>query len=151
MITMKREFSLAVQSQLGFHPALTALRHALAREGFRVVAEIPFHRELERTVGVGWRNYTVLVVWSPFHAYQALLSDRDGGLLVPFNLVVAEDETATFIAATNHALLARIGPVGVQILAQDLTSKLRQILLTLAVQEAAPVRQERKQAQKEAP
>ena len=139
MTTMTRDFSFSVRTALGFQESLDLLRRNLQREGFRVVSEVQFHREFEKTVGLPWKNYTVLVVWSPFHAYQALLSDRDGGLFVPFNVVIAEDTGCTLIAVTNHALAGfSNGPVGIQVLVRELNRKMRQIFLEFASHEVIP-------------
>ena len=139
MTTMTRDFSFSLRTTLGFQDCLDLLRQKLQREGFRVVSEVQFHREFEKTVGLPWGKYTVLVIWSPFHAYQALLSDRDGGLFMPFNLVVAEDTGYTSIAVTNHALGGlNLRPLGIQVLVRELNCKMRQIFLELASHEVIP-------------
>lgn len=136
MTTMTRESSFSVQTTLDFQCCLELLRECLQVEGFRVAAEIPFDREFKKNVGLAWQRYTVLVVWSPFYAYQALLSDRDGGLIVPFNLVVAEKEASTLLIAADHAQSRRAdGSIGIQVLLRDLNRKIRQIFLHVASHE----------------
>lgn len=126
---MTRDFSHSAITALSFEESLSLLRDLLHNEGFRVVAEIPFHREFERHVGLQWRNYTVLVVWNPFLAYQGVLSDRDAGIFMPFNFVVADNGSSTLIVATNHLLFGRLaGTIGVQVLARDLNRKIDRIL-----------------------
>ena len=115
---------------------MNLLRESLRHNGFRIVAEIPFHREFERHVGLGCQNYTVLVVWSPWLAYQAFLSDRDAGIFMPFHFLVAENGKSTLVAATNHALFGQItGKLGVQVLARVLGRKIRQIFSELSARE----------------
>jgi uncharacterized protein (DUF302 family) len=139
MTTMTRDYSFSLRTTLGFQQCLDLLRQNLQREGFRVVAEVQFDREFEKTVGLPWEKYTVLVIWSPFHAYQALLSDRDGGLFMPFNLVVAEDHGYTSITVTNHVLAGlNQRPIGIQVLVRELNRKMRQIFLDLASHEVIP-------------
>jgi uncharacterized protein (DUF302 family) len=151
MTTMTRDFSFSLRTTLGFQDCLDLLRQKLQREDFRVVSEVQFHREFEKTVGLPWGKYTVLVIWSPFHAYQALLSDRDGGLFMPFNLVVAEDAGYTSIAVTNHALAGfNQGPIGIQVLVRELNCKMRQIFLELASHEVVPEHPTTKYANKAA-
>ena len=126
---MTRDFSHSAITTLSFEDTLTLLRELLRVEGFRVVAEIPFHREFQRHVGLQWQNYTVLVVWNPFLAYQAVLSDRDAGIFMPFNFVVAENGSCTLVAATNHLLFGRLaGTIGAQVLARDLNRMIDRIL-----------------------
>jgi uncharacterized protein (DUF302 family) len=138
MNAMTRDFSFSVRTTLGFQESLDLLRRKLQRDGFRVVSEVHFHREFEKRVGLQWRKYTVLVIWSPFLAYQALLSDRDGGLFVPFNLAVAEDSGATLVTTSNQSWAALSErPIGIQVLVRELSRKLRQIFLELAIHETA--------------
>ncbi|HZC24730.1 MAG TPA: DUF302 domain-containing protein, partial [Candidatus Binatia bacterium] len=139
MTTMTRDFSFSLRTTLGFQECLDLLRQKLQREDFRVVSEVQFHREFAKSVGLPWGKYTVLVVWSPFHAYQALLSDRDGGLFMPFNVVIAEDTGYTSISVTNHASGGfSDGPIGIQVLVRELNHKMRQIFLELASHEIIP-------------
>lgn len=136
MTTMTRDFSFSLRTTLGFVACLDLLRQKLQREGFRVVSEVQFDREFEKAVGLRWQKYTVLVVWSPFHAYQALLSDRDGGLFMPFNVVISEDMGYTSMSVTNHAASGFIrGPIGIQVLVREMNRKMRQIFLEFATHE----------------
>jgi uncharacterized protein (DUF302 family) len=129
-----RDFCFSVRTSLGFQEPLELLRQRLQREGFRVVSEVHFHREFAKRVGLESQKYTVLIVWSPFLAYQALLSDRDGGLFVPFNLVVAEDMSSTLITTTNHSWASlTASSIGIQVLVREINRKMRQIFLELAV------------------
>lgn len=151
MNTMTRDFSFSVRTTLGFQESLDLLRRKLQRESFRVVSEVHFHREFEKRIGLQWGKYTVLIVWSPFLAYQALLSDRDGGLFVPFNLVVAEDTGATLITTANHCWSGLSGsPIGIQVLVRELSRKMRQIFLELAIHETAAICPVLTQPEKEA-
>jgi len=128
MMRMTRDFSHSAITTLSFEDTLALLQDLLHHEGFRVIAEVPFHREFERHVGLQWTNYTVLVVWNPFLAYQGLLSDRDAGIFMPFNIVVAQQTSSTLIVATNHLLFGRLaGTIGVQVLARDLNRKVNRI------------------------
>jgi len=151
MTTMTRDFSFSLRTTLGFQECLDLLRQKLQHEDFRVVSEVQFHREFEKTVGLQWQKYTVLVIWNPFHAYQALLSDRDGGLFMPFNVVISEDTGYTSIAVTNHASAGLSkGPIGIQVLVRELNRKMRQVFLELASHEVVPEHPTTKYANKAA-
>lgn len=137
MTTAVRDFSYSARTTMPFLRTLSVLREALKRNGFEVLGELPLHLELTRKVGLRCQPYTVLVVWSPFDAYQAVLSDRDGGLLVPFNITVAQHGETTMVAATNHSHLSlNDAPIGVRILAQALGRKVRRLFFELAMQES---------------
>lgn len=139
MTTSLGEFALSVETSMKFAQTLQVLKEQLPLAGFRIVAEVPFRRECEKSLGLHCRDYTVLVVWSPFHAYQALLSDTNAGLLLPFNLAVAADSDSSIVAVLSPNLFGRGGTsLGLQVLAKELTRKIREVLLGLAVAEAAP-------------
>ncbi len=151
MSTMTREYSLSIQTLVEFEPCLRFLRQTLRHKGFHILAEVPFHREFERHLGLNWQNYTVLVVWSPFLAYQALLSDGDAGIFIPFHFVVAENGKTTLVAATNHDLFGQVtGKIGLRVLARHLTGKIREVFSELAargnLQAPSPRRVETKEA-----
>jgi uncharacterized protein (DUF302 family) len=136
MPTTVRDFSISVRTPISHQRALTSLREALKRHGFETLCELPLDRELERKVGLRCQHCTVFVVWSPFHAYQAVLSDRDGGLLVPFNLCVAQEGSSTFIAVMNHGALSRsVNSLGVQVLVRLLADKTHEVLVEAAMSE----------------
>ncbi len=152
MNTMTRDFSFSVRTTLGFQESWDLLRRKLQRDDFRIVSEVHFHHEFEKRVGLQWRKYTVLIIGSPFLAYQALLSDRDGGLFVPFKLSVAEDTGSTLITTTNHSWAGLSGsPIGIQVLVRELNRKIRQIFLELAIHETAATCPVSPLSEKEAP
>ena len=137
MTNTVRDFSISVRATVSYQRALAKLREALKRHGFETLCELPLDRELERKVGLHPQQCTVFVVWSPFHAYAAVLSDRDGGLLVPFNLCVARDGSSTFIAVMNHGALSPNGaPLGLQMLVRLLTDKIHEVLVEAAMSPA---------------
>lgn len=139
MTTMARGLHFSARTTLAFRECLDLVRRRLEAEGFRVVSEVDFRREFEKFSGLAWRNYTVLVVWSPFHAFQALISDQEyGGLFVPFNLVIAEDLESTSVAVANYALSSGLAesPIGIQVLVRELHRKMREIILEFAGREA---------------
>ena len=136
MRSLTRDFSISIQTAIPFEECLSLLRGILDQEGFQPLAVIPFHREFERQMGVRWHRYTVLVVWSPFPAYQAVLSDQDAGIFMPFHFIVSDDGDHTTVAVTNLSLFGELtGTIGVQILVRDLVRKIQQILSQLSTSE----------------
>ena len=141
MTPIVKDFSISAARETGYHEALPYLSDALKRQGFETLCQFRVNPALEHKVGLSWKhlglpwsNYTVLVVWSPSDACQALLSDRDGGLLVPFNVCVAGNDRTTVAAVINHygALIPRDGPVGTRLVIRNLTRKFYQVLLEFA-------------------
>lgn len=145
MTTTVRNFSISIRTAMNYDRTLAKLREALRSHGLETLCELPVDREVERQGGVRWSElglhwqgrYTILVVWSPSNAHQALLCDRDGALLIPFTFSVAEDRDFTVIAVTNHyaAMNPRVVTIGVQVLVRDLARKVRDVLGEFAGQE----------------
>jgi uncharacterized protein (DUF302 family) len=137
MTTTAREFSISVRTAGSYRQALPDLREALKRNSFEILSEITLDRELECKAGKPRERCTLFVVWSPSDAYKALLSDRDGALLVPLNLCVSEGGDSAVVAATNHygTLGAMRAPIGIQVLLGDLARRVRQVLAELAARE----------------
>ena len=129
---MDHKLSISVESQLPFTQCLNSVRHLITRSGFHILAEVPFHREFEQRLGLKFRQYIVLIVWNPFQGYEAVLSDAQAGVLMPFHFVIAESEKATVVAATNLALLARTaGSVGLQFLASKVNQQVHELFFEL--------------------
>ena len=99
-----RNMTRSIETGTGFEGAVEALRKALAEEHLQVLAELPFAEQLEEASGIRWSKYTVLVVWSPMDAPHAVLSGREAGLFMPFNIVVKEAADSTVITALTHDL-----------------------------------------------
>lgn len=132
-------FSISAQRAGSYRQALAYLREELKRHGFEILSEFHVDSALERKVGlnslhlgVPWKKCTVLVVWSPAEMCQALLSDHDGALLVPFNLCVAGDGNSTVAAVINPygALIPRDGPIGIRLVIRNLTRRIYEVLET---------------------
>jgi len=124
-----RELSISVETPLGFDECLGCLRTILRQASFSIIAEIPFDREFKEHLGLSWRRYTVVVVWSPFHAYQGVLNDQEAGILLPFHFVVAETTDGTSVAATNLGLLGDLaGRIGLRLVGANLTRHIQQTL-----------------------
>jgi uncharacterized protein (DUF302 family) len=126
---------IAVQTSMSFDRTLESLRTELPRCDFRILSEVDFSRELDSHVGISASHYIVLIVWLPFSAYQAMLSDPNGGLMVPFNLAVYQNGGATIVAALNQPSLTPGASLGIRVLGQELNRRMREVLLHLETHE----------------
>lgn len=125
---MGRSLGVSATAPLPFAQCLGSLRQLLPRRGFRVLAEIAFDREFENNLGVGWKRYTVLLIWSPFDAYQAVLSEQEAGLLIPFHLVVVEGAQGTHLSTTDVAMLGRLsGQIGLELLGGTIGRRMQNV------------------------
>ena len=128
-VTMPPGNVIAVQTEMGFDRTFESLRVELAGREFRVLSEIDFSRKLDSIVGIAASRYVVLIVWHPFSAYQALLSDPNGGLMVPFNVAVYQNGNLTTVSVLNQPSLTQEASLGIRVLGQDLNRQMRDILL----------------------
>ncbi len=126
---------IAVQTEVGFERTLGLLRIELPRHEFRILGEVDFSRELESLIGLATSRYVVLMVWHPFSAYQALLSNPNGGLMVPFNLAVYRSGNVTTVSVLSQPSLAREASLGIRVLGQDLNRRMRDVLLHVGMYE----------------
>lgn len=133
---MSNDLSFSVKTTLSFDDCLDFVKQSLFRAEFQIIAEVPFHRAFQRHFGLRSNPYVALIVWVPFQAFRALLSDGDAGLLNPFPIVVADGGKATTVAAPNHEFLrSNSASVAIQLLARDLNRRMRQVFAELAAQE----------------
>jgi uncharacterized protein (DUF302 family) len=120
--------SLSYLIRRGFDETLMRLRSALREEELDIVCELPLHREFQKNMGVTCRKYTVLVVWSQFDTWRAVLTENDAGLLMPFNIAVVEDGESTRIAVANWNNRRQCRPtIGVSLMLDGAEVKLRRV------------------------
>ncbi len=126
---------IAVETSMSFDHVLESLRVDLHRQEFRILSEVNFRRELDSQIGISASAYAVLIIWHPFSAYQALLSDPNGGLMVPFNMAVYRNGTVTTVSVLNQPSLRLEPSLGIRGLGQDLNRRMRDLLLHLGTHE----------------
>lgn len=109
-----------------------ALRTALRNEGLEVATEVDVSRDIERHIGLSFRKYFILIVWSPLATYQALLAIPEAGLFVPFHIAVTSRDGETFVMALDPEWLARwIDRIGFRLLVKDVSARLDRALRSL--------------------
>ena len=118
---------------VSFASAVERARGALADQGFRVLTEIDVSATLKKKIDVDWRNYLILGACNPPLAHQALQAEPGVGVLLPCNVVVAEDADGTIAvsAIDPQAMFSVIDRADVQPVVDAVRGKLEAVLEAL--------------------
>ena len=105
---------------------------ALKEEGFGVLTEIDVQSTLEKKLGVHTEPYVILGACNPKLAHEALMKEPAIGLLLPCNVVLAQDGKDVVVsAASPRAMFAVVGDAaarGIASIADDAEARLRRAL-----------------------
>lgn len=130
--------SLSCVLQCSFSEALVKLRSALQREELEVICELPFQYAFQKSMGVTCRRYTVVIVWNQFDAWRAVLTEKDAGLLTPFNIAVIEEGKSTVIAVSNWTRRRQAcATVGVTLMLHAAEARIRRVFAMCEYDERA--------------
>ncbi len=116
-----------------FDAAVTAVRRALADQGFGVLTEIDVTATLKAKLDHDMEDYLILGACNPPLAHRALDTDRSIGLLLPCNVVVRRDGDHTLVQALDPGTMVTLtgldalGPV-----AEEATARLDAALRALS-------------------
>lgn len=106
---------------------------ALAAEGFGVLTEIDLAGTLAKKVGAELAPYVILGACNPQLAERAVRHEPAIGLLLPCNVVIAEDDGEVVVSAlAPRAMFAAAGMKGeVQAVADEADARLRRVIAAL--------------------
>ena len=109
------------------------VREVLATEGFGVLTEIDVRATLKKKLDVDFRPYVILGACHPPSAHQALCAEPGVGLLLPCNVVVAQQgEGQVVVSAVDpERMLGVVGRAEIEPLAREVGRKLRAALARL--------------------
>ncbi|GGT37328.1 ABC transporter ATP-binding protein [Streptomyces kurssanovii] len=116
-----------------FAAAVTAVRRALADQGFGVLTEIDVTATLKAKLDHDMEDYLILGACNPPLARRALEVDRSIGLLLPCNVVVRRYDDHTLVQALDPGTMVTLtgldtlGPV-----AEEATTRLDAALNALS-------------------
>ncbi|MEV8554726.1 DUF302 domain-containing protein [Streptomyces glaucescens] len=116
-----------------FDTAVTAVRKALADQGFGILTEIDVKATLAAKLGHDMEDYLILGACNPSLAHQALEADRSIGLLLPCNVVVRRDGDTTLVQALDPGTMVTLtGLDTLKPVADEATARLDAALSALA-------------------
>lgn len=128
---MEYYFSKLVNAS--FDEAVTKITEALKTEGFGVLTEIDMQAKMKEKLGVDFKKYKILGACNPAFAYKALQAEEMIGIMLPCNIVIADQGNGiTEIAVVNPvaAMMAVQNPA-LEPLAQEVTEKLKKAISLL--------------------
>lgn len=122
-----------------FDAAMEATRQALATEGFGVLTEIDVQATLRKKLDVAFPRYVILGACNPPLAHQALTAERGLGLLLPCNVIVAEDpDGATVVSAIDPVtMFSVVEKPGLRPIAKEVQAKLKRVMAAIQPNEAS--------------
>lgn len=118
-----------------YSEAVAAVKGALAGEGFGVLTEIDIQATLKKKLDVDVRPYVILGACNPPLAHRALSEEPGIGLLLPCNVVVAEDpDGAVVVSAVDPVQMFKVvGHRDLEPTAKEVKAKLARVLGAIEV------------------
>lgn len=115
-----------------FDEAVTAVRDALAQQGFGIVSEIDMQEALRTKLGVEIGHNLILGACNPGFAHRALQAEPSIGLLLPCNVVVRSTEEGTVVEMIDPQIMVDLAEnPEMQRLAGEVAEKLSAALESL--------------------
>jgi uncharacterized protein (DUF302 family) len=125
-------YDRTIRLDADFDTAVTAVRTALADQGFGILTEIDVKATLKAKLGHDMEDYLILGACNPPLAHEALQADRSIGLLLPCNVVVRRDGETTLVQALDPGTMVTLtGLPALEPVAADATARLDAALASL--------------------
>ena len=106
---------------------------ALQEQGFGVLTEIDVRATLKKKLDADFRPYVILGACNPKLAKRALEADPGVGLLLPCNVVVAEEDGAAVVSiADPRAMFQIVRDPALQPIVDEAERRLRAALAAIA-------------------
>lgn len=105
------------------------VRTALQNNGFGVITEIDVKETLKKKLDVDYRKYKILGACNPPMAYKALSLEPAIGLMLPCNVIVAEEDDGILVSAINPmTIMGIMKNEGLLEVATQVTEKLQKVI-----------------------
>ncbi|GAW28369.1 DUF302 domain-containing protein [Carboxydocella sp. ULO1] len=112
-----------------FNQVEEKVRTALQNNGFGVITEIDVKETLKKKLDVDYRNYKILGACNPPMAYKALSLEPAIGLMLPCNVIVAEEDDGILVSAINPiTMMGIMNNEGLLEVATQVTEKLQKVI-----------------------
>lgn len=113
-----------------FGKAVEHVKSILKETGFGVVSEIDMQGKLREKLGHQMGGYAILGACSPAHAREAIQHEPNIGVLLPCNVVVAEESNVSCRVAMVNPMIAMqgVGNANLNKMAGEVSALLDQVL-----------------------
>lgn len=126
------KYDRTIRLDSDFATTVTAVREALAAQGFGVLTEIDVTATLKAKLGAEMEDYLILGACNPPLAHRALEADRTIGLLLPCNVVVRRDGATTLVQALDpNVMVTMTGLAELEPVASEAAERLDAALAAL--------------------
>lgn len=119
-------YSITKKLDCGYAEAIEKARAAFKGEDFKILSEIDMAAHIKKTLNKNFRQYAILGVCDPQLSYKALTVETDMGLMIPFNIIVYEnDEGGSTIAAIDPVIsMAVIENPAIALVAKEIRERI---------------------------
>lgn len=123
------EYYFSKTTNNGFDDTIEKVTSLLKEEGFGVLTQIDVKDTLKKKLDVNFKKYKILGACNPPFAYKALQSDDKIGVMLPCNVVVAENGSSTDVTAIDPLTsMAAVGNNALAEIAGEVSSRLKRVI-----------------------
>jgi uncharacterized protein (DUF302 family) len=132
----KQTLGLQTKLNTDLESAQAIVAEALKAEGFGILTEIDVKATLKKKIDVDFHPYKILGACNPALAHQALMIAPEIGLLLPCNVIIAENEMGkTDVSLINPLMMMGvIGNPDLETIAQEAQERLERVRAALEAQ-----------------
>lgn len=118
----------------GYEEAVTKAREGLAGEGFRILSEIDLRSAIRESLDKEFRNYTIFSICTPHLDHKAFTIETDIGLLMPFNVIVYENDEGgmTVMGLDPVVALSMIDNPALAIIAKEARGRIERFINSIS-------------------
>jgi len=81
-----------------FEKTVEIVTQELKKQGFVILTKIDLKEKFKEKLGINSKKYVILGTCNPSHALEAILAEKNIGLMLPCNVIVYENGDNTAIA-----------------------------------------------------
>lgn len=105
---MSDDYGMSARIDRDFDVTVADVKAALADQGFGIITEIDMQATLRNKIGVDIEPQVILGACNPAFAHRALEAEPSIGLLLPCNVVIRRDGSATIVEMINPATMTTL-------------------------------------------